>query len=170
MSDHVSDTADPYWRGALSAEERRTIDDHLDVCAECRAAFGAVRVAMDALSAVKPVPQAVERLERGVIADLRRPRRPVFARIPAAAGIVAVLVLSGFFAGRVTAPRPASIATPDTSLHQFLMLLEEPAWPPAAPLTRAGYREWARDLERAGRYVEAEKLTEDAGFLVTPTG
>ncbi|NOT06609.1 MAG: hypothetical protein HOP28_00210, partial [Gemmatimonadales bacterium] len=81
----------------------------------------------------------------------------------------------GFAAGRGTGPAAAPTLAapappPDTTLHSYLLLLEEPSWPPPARLARPGYREWASVLAGQGRYGGARKLTEEPGFRVERDG
>ena len=47
---HVAARAAAYWAQEVTDRERTAIDDHVRTCAACRAAFDAVRVAMDAVS------------------------------------------------------------------------------------------------------------------------
>ena len=58
----------------------------------------------------------------------------------------------------------------DTSLKPFILLLEEPNWPPSAPLERDGYSDWARNLAAMHRYIGAEKLTEEPGVRLAVDG
>jgi hypothetical protein len=93
----------------------------------------------------------------------------------AAAALIGVLAGAlGFGVGRLTGAgsRSATSTTfaADSSLHSYLLLLEEPAWPPEQPLTRNGYGEWARMIAAESRFGGAEKLTEEPGFRVTMAG
>ena len=60
----------------------------------------------------------------------------------------------------------------DSTLRSFILLLEEPTWPPVATLSvaRSGYGDWAADLRALGRHISAEKLTEEPGVRIAMNG
>lgn len=171
MREHVTDRAEAFYGERCNSDERQAIEDHLAVCIACREAFTASRVALDALRFSRPETALDARFEQRVIAAVRRGRTAnLVARAVASVIFAAVCLGAGFLAGRGS-NRPTTVAiAADTSLHEFLMLLEEESWPPAAPLARDGYSAWVRDLASMNRFVGAEKLTEERGVRIASNG
>ena len=176
---HVGEQAVAYWTGELGLEDRRAVDAHVRTCDTCRTELADVRAALGALAAWPKNPELEPALEQRVVAGLRSIDRPIghpTSRRPwqiAAAVLFAFgLGAAGFVLGRVTsAPGAVStIALADSSLRSYLLLLEEPTWPPAQALARPGYGEWARAISDERRFVEAEKLAEEPGFRVSANG
>lgn len=169
MSEHVVDRAESYTRGTLSPTDRAAIESHLETCDDCRSAFESIRVAIDALSSRTSSRAIDSRFADRVVAAARSRRpTPLGYRVAAVVAFAVACGATGFVAGRTSsAPRLDTLGT-DTTLHQFIMLLEEPVWPPTAPLDRSGYREWVQTL--ADRFVGAEKLTEELGYRIERTG
>jgi RNA polymerase sigma-70 factor, ECF subfamily len=175
MSQHVAELALLYCANELAESERAVVDQHLAVCPDCQNAFDAVQVAAAALASWSIESTALPpQLERRFAAAATR-RGYVFNPWMAAAAALFGLICigSGFFAGRISAPVQTVAAgdqreaiARDSSMRTFLLLLEEYAWPPAAPLRRAGYGPWAQTLANEGRYVGAQKLTDEPGFRV----
>ncbi len=169
---HVAEEAIAYWSGELSPGRRAVVETHLSACPACRAEFDAVQVAMSGLSDWPQDPRLPAALEDRLIRSFRP---SVSRRWPQR--VVAVLALAlvggaGFAAGRVTspasvAPRP-SVA--DSTLNTYLLLLEEAEWPQRRPSGREGYSAWAGRLRAERRLVSAEKLTDEPGFRIQPTG
>jgi hypothetical protein len=174
MDEHIPDVAEEYCRGTLDASRRAEVERHLARCEDCRNAYDDVRLAIDALGAwttPAPVPRALESRIVGLVR-----RRAFSAWQTAAAAIVLALFAGGFgyTAGRQAGPSSGTtlVATADTSLRTFMLLLEESAWPPVEPLSlaRDGYLDWMRDLQRLGRYIDAEKFTEEPGVRIAVNG
>jgi hypothetical protein len=182
-SGHVADRATAYLTGELSDAERAVVESHLSDCAECRAGLENVRTALRAVSSWPREPDLAPELENRILRGFRGSlpaqsggeRR--WRRSRTAAVIVGVLCGSlGFAAGRLTgggtgnSDSAASPAAADSSLRSYLLLLEEPVWPPVRPLARSGYGEWARAIAAEARFVGAEKLTEEPGYRVSSAG
>jgi hypothetical protein len=177
---HVAERAIAYWSGELGADERAAMEAHARTCDACRDAIANVGSALGALSAWPKNPTVEPALEERVMSRVRgvdrtRLEQPSWRAWQAAAALVLGfgLGVAGFALGRVTsAPTGAvpTIALTDSTLRSYLLLLEEPTWPPAKALTRSGYGEWARTISNERRFVEAEKLTEEPGFRVNANG
>lgn len=174
MNEHVLELAESYCRDALQPDERQRVEEHLAVCVPCREAFDDIAVATRALSSwtsVAPLPPGVE--AKLVRLRPRTARRWVPVAIAAAlAGIIAGT--GGFAAGRSLGQSVVvqdSLAA-DSTFHLFILLLEEPTWPPATTLSvaRSGYGDWAVGLRALGRHVSAEKLTEEPGVRIAMNG
>ena len=172
-SEHVGERAPAYVAGELPDADRTAIDAHLAHCADCRAELDEVRLAWSAVSAW-PRDAAIssvleDRIVRSVV-----PRSVWWRSTAVAAAVVGLLCGAlGFGAGRLTSGAsdgaPAAVAA-DSSLHSYLLLLEEANWPPAQPLARNGYGAWSRAIASESKFVGAEKLTEEPGFRVTMAG
>jgi hypothetical protein len=174
MDDHVLDHAESYCQNALDASTRSDVDRHLAQCEECRAAFADIALAIRELAAWTKTPAIDPALETRLVNLRPRAPRPWWSM--AAAAVVAAMLAggAGYAVGRQASPGEPAIATvaADTALRTFLLLLEEPAWPPPQPLAnaRTGYMDWVTDLRTLGRYVGAEKLTEEPGVRISPNG
>lgn len=123
MFDHQEyvESRGAYLLGALTDEEYRGFEAHLEGCADCRREVAALRVAVDALPASAPRVEAPPELKQGIMAiveseaELLRasgpaadrvapPRRRFFApvlRRPLVAGLAATLLVLGGVAGFV---------------------------------------------------------------------
>jgi hypothetical protein len=177
MEEHVAELAEGFWSGTIDADRRKEIEAHLAACRSCREAFDAVGVAVQALTLWDRNPRLAPGLERRLVALTPRvwPRR---LQHVAALLIVATLSAAGGYATarRGGPPRSAPSTSAiravavDTTLQTYLLLLEESSWPPAVPLARVGYGDWSRGLAAEGRFVDAEKLSEESGFRVAPDG
>ena len=177
--DHVGERAVAYLTGDLSGAERESVRQHLARCAACRTELENVETALGAVASWPSEPTLDPAVAERVVGALREasPRRraraqPNWWRSRAAAAAIVGLVCGslGFGAGRVTVERgeqSAASAPADSSLRSYLLLLEEPVWPPARPLARSGYGEWSRAIAAQARFVGAEKLTEEPGFRVS---
>lgn len=177
---HVAERAVAYWTNEMAADERATVDAHLRICATCQREFDAVRIALDAVSAWPRNPALPDHVSRRIVERARSSRPPrglgLLGR-PAVAAVVAGIIcgLGGFVVGRSSGAARVVTATPisepaDSTLKSFLLLLEEPSWPPATPLARSGYRDWSRAIAAQERYGGAQKLTEEPGYRVESDG
>jgi hypothetical protein len=150
------------------------VDEHLAVCVACREAFDDVAVATRALSSWIPVASLDPGLEEKLVRLRPRTARR-WVPIAMAAALAGVIAAAGGFATgrRIGESRVAqdSLAG-DSTLRSFILLHEEPTWPPAASLSvaRSGYGDWAADLSALGRHVSAEKLTEEPGVRIAMNG
>jgi hypothetical protein len=174
MDHHVLDFAESYCRNALDASTRNDVDRHLVQCEECRAAYEAIALAIQELAAWTDAPGIDAALETRLVNLRPRAPRPWWSMAAAAALVAMLAGGTGYAAGRQSArdePATTTVA-PDTALRTFLLLLEEPAWPPPQPLSiaRTGYMDWVTDLRTRDRYVGAEKLTEEPGVRISPDG
>lgn len=169
---HVAEEALGYLAGDLSLDRRTAVDRHLARCEQCRIELDTVRVALAALADWPRDPQLPPHLERRLVGSLRRRLSWSWAQRAAAVLALAVAGGAGFVAGRASAPEAGTVAsTPiDTTLGTFLLLLEEREWPQRRPSGREGYTAWAQRLRAERRLVSAEKLTDESGFRVQPTG
>lgn len=168
MPPHVNQHALAWLEGTLEDAHRERIEEHLADCEDCRQEFERMRLAWEALANWSPprLPRALEeRILRAQNLRTRGMRRPALLRIAAMALLAITCTGVGWWAGARSARAPSSPAG-----TQFLLLLEEAQWPPPAPLARAGYGEWARQLSERNQYVGAEKLTEESGFRVSQDG
>ena len=186
--EHMGERAMAFVTGELPDAERAAIQQHVGVCASCRLELDGVKRALDAVAAwpAEPsLPRALEdRIVRSVIAGsavvageaagVSVSGRPWW-RSRVAALLVGVLsAAAGFGAGRLTSGTrsltpPVSVGA-DSTLHSYMLLLEEPVWPPTQPLARSGYGAWTRAIAAESRFVDAEKLTEEPGFRVNASG
>ena len=165
--------------GSLSGARREAVERHLASCAECRLELAQLRRGYEAMRSL-PIAEApdgftervAERLRAGSstrASELSRSRRRT-------AAIAAVWVLTlagagaaGYGAGSASGrtPTATSGAAADARGRFLLILLEaDSMWPPRPGAARSGYGEWGRALREQGRYVVAEKLTNDQGTLV----
>lgn len=169
---HVADEAVAYLSGELAPDRRTAVERHLSVCAQCRAELEMTSLALSALADWPRDPRLSPQLEQRLVAGFGRPRPWVLARRLAAVLAFALAGGAGFAAGRATAPTgdPSGAALADTTLGTYLLLLEESEWPQRRPSGREGYAAWARTLRAEHRLVNAEKLTDEPGFRVQPTG
>ena len=169
---HVAEDAIAYLSGELTHDRRAVVEAHLSMCEQCRTEYDAVGVALAALAAWPRDPQLPPRLEQRLLAAVHRRRSRSWGRRIAAVLALALVGGGGFAAGRATVPR-ASTLTPvsaDTALGTYLLLLEESEWPQRRPSGREGYAAWAQALRAEHRLVSAEKLTDESGFRIQPTG
>jgi hypothetical protein len=175
---HVGERAVAYLTGELSGAERESVRHHLARCAACRTELENVETALGAVASWPSEPTLDPAVEERVVGALRGAARrvahahPSWWRSPVAAAAIVGLVCGsvGFGAGRATAERggrSVAAVSADSSLRSYLLLLEEPVWPPARPLARSGYGEWSRAIASQARFVGAEKLTEEPGFRVS---
>jgi predicted anti-sigma-YlaC factor YlaD len=169
---HVAEEAIGYLSGELPSDRRTAVEAHLSRCEHCRGQFEAVRVALAALANWPREPQLPPRLERRLITTVRQRTAWTWGRRIAAAIALALAGSGGFAAGRASVPNqlaPAPIGA-DSALGTYLLLLEESEWPQRRPSGREGYTAWAQTLRAERRLVSAEKLTDESGFRVQPTG
>lgn len=174
MDDHVLEQAEPYHRDALDASTLNDIDRHLAHCKACRDGFEAIALAIRELATWPDAPAIEPALEKRLVNLRPRAARPWWS-FAAAAALVAVLAGgTGYAAGRSARVGESATTTvsSDTSLRTFILLLEEPTWPPPQSLAtaRSGYADWATDLRARERYVNAEKLTEEVGVRISVDG
>ena len=169
---HVAEDSIAYLSGELTHDRRAAIEAHLAACEQCRTEYDAVRVALAAVADWPRNPQLPPSLERRLLANVPRRRSGPWARRIAAVLALALVGGGGFAAGRATVPPPTTLSpvSPDTGLGTYLLLLEESEWPQRRPSGREGYAAWAQALRTEHRLVSAEKLTDDSGFRVQPTG
>jgi hypothetical protein len=189
MPEHIGDRAPAFVMGELPDAERAAIQRHLAGCARCRHELDEVKRALDAVGAWPAEPSLPTALEDRIVRSVAADGVAVAGRVPvvpatgrpwwrsgvAAAVLVGVLSATvGFGAGRLTSG-PRSVTPPvsvgaDSTLHSYMLLLEEPVWPPAQPLARNGYGAWTRAIAAESRFVDAEKFTEEPGFRVNTSG
>lgn len=185
---HVAEQAVAYWTAELSDAERGAVDAHIANCTACRTELEHVRVALGALARWPREPALDPATEARILAKLRETaslagsttgriqNRWWQSRVAAAIALGFASGVLGFGFGRATSG-PESVSggattavAADSSLRSYLLLLEEPVWPPARPLSRTGYGDWIRAIAAEDRYVGAEKLTEEPGFRVSSGG
>lgn len=180
-SSHVAELAVAYLAGELTGVERTAFETHVAACAECRDQVEHVQAALGAVSTWSRAPELDAALEARLVRALGNVRQDRPHRAGrwwrsgvAAAALVGLMAgAAGFAAGRLTRSTGSTstpVADADSSLRSYLLLLEEPAWPPVRPLTRGGYGEWARAIAAESRFGGAEKLTEEPGFRVSMSG
>jgi Putative zinc-finger len=169
---HVAEDAIAYLSGQLPRERRAAVEAHLSKCEQCRSEYDTVGVALAALADWPRDPQLPLRLEDRLLSAVRRRRPGPWARRIAAVLALALVGGGGFAAGRATVPGPNVPVTAgsDTTLGTYLLLLEEQEWPQRRPSGRQGYTAWAQALRAEHRLVSAEKLTDESGFRIQPTG
>ena len=186
MSEHIAERAAAYCAGDLPDVDHARLDAHLTVCAECRSEVEEVRLALGAVTEWPKNPALPTALEERIVRSLDAAHREGTLRTRRrwwASRVAAALILGtgcgaiGFGAGRLTssiADRDGSLATTpaDSTLRSYLLLLEEPVWPPPQPLARArtGYAAWLAEMAAESRFGGAEKLTEEPGFRVSAAG
>jgi hypothetical protein len=169
-SEHQVERAEKYWRHELDGAAAAAFEAHVGTCDACRAASGSIRLAMTVLDDWE-TPRGIDRALQDRLVALRpRARRTSMLRI---AAVLAAIVsgVGGFALGRSSVAGPPGVAlSTDSTLRSFLILLEEPAWPPPAPLSRSGYGDWADALRQRQRLIGAEKLTEEPGVRLGTDG
>jgi Putative zinc-finger len=182
-SEHVGERAVAYCSGELDDAERTAIERHVVTCTDCRTELDEISVALGAVSGWPRQPSLSPALEDRIVrsaiaygrgASLGTGGRALWLR----SGIAAALLLGaisgavGFGVGRWTSREGgrAPVIAADSSLRSYMLLLEEPSWPPTQPLARDGYGAWAQAIRAESRFVGAEKFTEEPGFRVTAGG
>lgn len=133
---HVDDWVGVYALEALTAAERRVVENHLAVCAHCRALARAARQSADALAQsvepVAPSPELKRKLFAHIDADLARakPQPNLFARMFATrargfafATVFVILLLGIWISVSIrTADLPAAQAAPAGAQAQLVMV------------------------------------------------
>jgi hypothetical protein len=182
-SEHVGDRAVAYCSGELDEAERAAIDRHAVDCTACRTELEQISVALGAVSSWPRQPSLNTTLEDRIVrsaisvsggVSLGAVSRASWLRSGMAAAVLvgALCGAVGFGVGRWTgaSARGISALAGDSTMHSYMLLLEEPSWPPAQPLARDGYGAWAQAIRAESRFVGAEKFTEEPGFRVTARG
>jgi hypothetical protein len=182
-SQHVGDRAVAYCAGELDDVERAAIDRHVADCAACRTELEEIAVALGAVSSWSRQPSLSTALEDRIVrsaisgaggTSLGAGGRASWLRSSIAAAVLvgAICGAVGFGVGRWTSTGASStpVVAADSTLRSYMLLLEEPSWPPAQPLARDGYGAWAQAIRAEARLIGAEKFTEEPGFRVVGGG
>ena len=104
--------------GMLSPEEERLLQEHLDGCAECRAAYEAMAGMDDTLSCLSLEPP--KELQKNVMRQIRREtRRKKYSWVPAAA-VAAAAALALLVSGTKLAGLPGTGGKASASVRRML--------------------------------------------------
>lgn len=172
-----------YAAGTLPPAERAVVDDHLGICAECRAELTAVRALRPAGETQILSDLERARLHRGVKAELfgittATPKRPLGARLLPLMGAAAAVLAFGFFIsnanlggmGEGEDAGSAASGEDHAARDQDPSSLLELGGPPIAetPTLRTNADEAAATLEagaegQGGSGADAAGATEEAG-------
>jgi hypothetical protein len=175
MSDHLGEHGLAYVLGTLTDVQRGQADEHLASCPICQADVDRLRRATGALATWPRDPALPFELTERIVARAHlagpRPRRARPAWLQTAA-LVLLMLATGYAGFQLGAWRaqPQGAQTALDSLPQFLLLLEERAWPDASSALRSGYSDWALSVRRSGRMISAEKLADEPGWRMLSNG
>lgn len=170
MATHVSDLMVSYLEDTLGQGARVDFERHVEACDVCAAEFARVEAGYAAAAALLAMEPAMAPALAPALPEtnvMARPHRvPPLMRLMSAAAITLVAAWIGFALGR----RATGQGSTADGLQAYALLFEEADWPPAGPLQRSGYGDFARALEREGRFGGGEKLTDETGWRVLPSG